>query len=713
MGQVVSLDVARAAGKAVDTAFVDDAYAALENLPDFSQRKGQKALSLKIHEALIHGKPFAAEAPTGTGKTIAYLVAALAAQKNRPEPNLPVVIATATVGLQEQILTGDLPKLMKAGIIGYNEAVIAKGRGRYFCVLSGERIVHQAAKEGQFDFFDAKANDATATLSVAQEMLDQFEREVWTGDRDQYLGSSVPSDDVWGRLAASADTCISKSCPHYDKCPFFKDRARMAKAKVIIANHDLVMADLKMAHSSDQDPLLGDKYLLVFDEAHNLPDKALNAGSAELELEDAQRVIAPLPSFAGRLFKDVDIANLLKHKEINASDFEPGPALKALADAAAAVRAIPHEEPESNIVKLGHQELPAALQRSLVFAHEQIAALQTRFVKAIMALRNSKLPETKPHVAAYFAECLFQGSYYGTRLKEISGSLDMFLTPVQGRSVRWLEHTAAKAKLHTSPLEGADFLRTYLWQSERVIPVLISATLRTFQNFDRFKERSGLPTYAGTYTVEPIFRYQDSSLVVATHMEHSPRYSERSKWENEVSTILPSFVSDGEATLILFPSQKLMQQALPELRKHFGSAVLAQRQMPFSRLIQTHKENADSGKTTILCGLATLAEGLDLPGHYCTHVIIVALPFAVPTSPVEQELQQSMGPLYFMQRALPDALMKLIQMAGRLIRRENDKGRITVLDKRLWTTRWGGKLLKSLPAYSKREEQPGDRRVLK
>jgi ATP-dependent DNA helicase DinG len=708
VGQVVVLDQART-GKAVDTSFIDEAYASLEKLPDFSQRKGQKALSLKIHEALVNGKPFAAEAPTGTGKTIAYLIAALAAQKNRPESNLPVVIATATVGLQEQILTGDLPKLVKAGVLGHNEAVIAKGRGRYFCVLSAERIMHQAAKEGQFDFFDSKANDATATLNIAQDMLDQFEREVWSGDYDQYLGSAVPSADVWGRLAASSDTCISKRCPHFDACPFFKDRSRMMKAKVIIANHDLVMSDLKMAKTAEQDPLFGEKYLLVFDEAHNLPDKALNAGSAELELEAAQLSVSQLPSFSGRLFKEADIATLLRHKDIAPSDLEPGPALKALADAAAAVRKMPHEEPESSVVKLGHHPLPATLERALIIASEQVSALQSRFVKTIMTLRNSKLPETKPHLASYFAEALFQGSYIGTRLKEITTAFEMFLSPVEGRSVRWLDHTAMKAKLYSSPLEGADFLRTHLWQSERVIPVLISATLRTFGNFDRFRTRSGLPAYAGTHTVDPIFRYQDSTLVVATKMKHSPRHAERAEWEQEVSEILPNFIRRKDATLVLFPSKKLMLKALPALRARFPSAVLAQKELPFSRLIQLHKETVDAGKTSILCGLATLAEGLDLPGNYCTHVIIVALPFSVPTSPVEQELQDSMGPLYFKQRALPDALMKLIQMAGRLIRRENDKGRITILDKRLWLAFWGGKMLKSLPNYKKREEIPEDR----
>ena len=712
MGQVVPFDSARAP-KATDTGFIDDAYAALERLPDFTARKGQRALSVEIHEALMSGKPLAAEAPTGTGKTLAYLIAALAAQKGRPEPNLPIVIATATVGLQEQILQGDLPKLFQAGVIGANEAVIAKGRARYFCVLSAERIITQAAEAGQFDFFDLKTNDATATLTVAKEMLDQFTRGIWAGDRDQYQGSSIASADVWGRLAASADTCIHKACPHFENCPFFRDRAKMMKAKIIIANHDLVLADLKMASNPDQPPLLGDKYLLIFDEAHNLPDKALGAGSAELELEAAQVAIAPLPGFSSKLFRDIDIAKMLRYKEIYPSDFEPGPALKALADAAAIVRTLPPDDPESTVVKLGHKELPPALERALIIAKEQVQGLQARFMRAAIALRTTKLPETKPHLAAYFAEMLFQASYFGTRLKEISSAFELFLSSETGRRVRWLDHTAQRARLHVSPLEGADFLRTYLWQSERVIPVVVSATLRAFGNFDRFRTRSGLPSYAHTYTVEPIFRYKDSTLIVATKMQHSPRYAERAEWEAEVSLILPQFIREREATLVLLPSQRLLAKAVPELRKYFGSSVLAQRELPFSRLIQTHREKTERGLTSILCGLATLSEGLDLPGKYCTHVIIAALPFAVPTTPVEQELQDSMGSFtYFKERALPDTQMHLIQMAGRLIRRESDSGRITVLDKRLWQSWWGSKMLRSLPPYKKREEQLGDRQVI-
>jgi ATP-dependent DNA helicase DinG len=710
MGQVVSIEAARGVKLSPDMGFIDAAYDALEALPSFNARPGQKALSKKIFEALMAGKPMAAEAPTGTGKTLAYLIAGLAAQAGRPDSDtLPLVIATATVGLQQQILTGDLPKLYEAKLLDPRDALIAKGRGRYLCLLSADRLMGQAAKEGQFDFFDQKMNDATQTLDSAKDMFHLFNAGFWPGDRDSYDGV-FPAEEIWARLAASSDTCIGKRCAFYEQCPFFKDRAKLAKSRLIIANHDLVLADLKMAQAGEQDPLFpADKYLLVFDEAHNLPDKALNAGSAELDIEAAQASLLPLPAFAGKLFRDPDIAKMLHYKDLSSTDFEPGPSLAAMAKAAAAIRLMPYEDENNTVVRLGQNALPAELERALLTVHGQILGLEQRFSRAMTALRNSKLPDNKPALAPYFAEVLFQASFLGTRLKEMCSALGMFLSDT--RAVRWLDYDAARVKLHVSPLEGADFLRAVLWQTERAVPILISATLRTFGNFDRFRGRSGLPNFALTHAVEPIFDYQKSNLIVATEMKHTPKYIERAAFEQEVSEYLPLYLREGHSTLVLFSSIRMMRKVVPSLKARFGEAVLAQGAMALSKLLQTHKERSDAHKTSILCGLATMAEGLDLPGHYCVHVVIVSLPFAVPTSPVERELQEAMGKQYFYERALPDTMTHLIQMVGRLIRRESDRGRITVMDKRLWETRWGQKMLRGLPPFKKRAERIGDRQV--
>ncbi len=701
MGQVIAIkEATRVVAGDPALTFIDECYKRLAALPGFIVRSGQRDLSYEVCKALVAGEPLAAEAPTGVGKTIAYLVGAVAAgEKLRTTKDIPIVVATATVGLQTQILHGDLPRLVQAGILGENDSVLAKGRGRYFCVLAAERLTDGRESSSQVDFFDEAGNQESVELEELREMLENWHGHAWTGDVDSYTGTP-PS--AWDQVAAANETCLGHKCEHYNTCPFFNARRALSSAKVIVANHDLVLADLAMAREG-QDPLFpGGRYLVVFDEAHHLPDKALDAGSAKLEIATLERELPKLSGFNKTWQRQGDLARLFDKQKLHAADFDPGMLLSTLAAVREATDGLPVEE-ESFQYRFERGELPVELTKALELAAVQCEVLHKSVQDATQALKQTNLPDKNEALKPVIADLLYQAAGANAMLSGLQKALTLLTS--RERAVRWLFKREGEVSLHSSPLEGADVLRTLLWGSERASAAMVSATLKDFEGFDRFKARSGAPDCLRTMTLPHIFPYRENTMYLV-EMTHSPRQEEKDDFHKELVQHLPGFIDSGEGTLVLFPSRSLLKLVLPELRRQFGAAVLCQGEMGIKELVKRHRQRIEAGQGSILCGLATLAEGLDLPGELCTHVVICALPFTVPTSPVEKELQEVLGKEYFAKRALPDALVKLTQMVGRLMRRESDRGRITVFDKRLLYTKWGLKLLGALPGFRRKRVLP-------
>lgn len=701
MGKVIALQEAtRVASSDSALVFIDECYARLQALPDFVMRPGQRDLSYDVCKALVANEPIAAEAPTGTGKTIAYLVGAIAAaEKLRVIKDIPIVVATATVGLQSQILTGDLPKLVDAGIINANDPVLAKGRGRYFCASAAERLLDGKALRSQVDFFDEDANKEAIALEDVSRWLDAWRSHSWTGDIDSYKGA-VPK--TWSLVAAANETCVAQKCDHYNVCPFFNARRALSSARVIIANHDLVLADLAMAKEG-QEPLFStDRYLVVFDEAHHLPDKALDAGSASFDFEEVSLELPKLLVWTRIWQKQGELARLMDKQKLNASDFDPQQLLSTLEQAKAVVDALEVDE-STKLFRFENGELPADLFKSLELAYAQCQYIGTSLKDAIQAIKQTNVGEKSPLLAAAIQELLFLAA--GS--KSVLSSLEKALLLLTGRdrAVRWVDKGRDKLRLMVCPLEGAQVLQSLMWGTERVRVAMVSATLKDFDGFERFAARCGAPTSLRTKTLPHIFPYRESTMYLV-QMQSSPRQDEKEAFRKELMQALPRFINPNEGTLVLFPSHSLMSEMMPRLRAQFGSAVIAQNDKGIKELVSDHKKRIDEGKGSVLCGLATLAEGLDLPGKYCTHVLICALPFTAPTTPVEQELQEVMGKDYFEKRALPDTLVKMVQMVGRLMRRESDRGRITIFDKRLIYTKWGRKMLGALPGFKRQIVSP-------
>ena len=685
-------------------AFIKNAYSRLAAISGFNTRDGQIRLSNSIATALINNIPIAAEAPTGTGKTLAYCIAGIAASRAiSPEGKVPVVIGTATNGLQQQIITGDIPKLIEAGLVDSDRVILAKGRGRYFCIASAHRFV-DGDDSTQYDLFDANSNDhVEATMQVA-EMLEKWTSADWDGDKDNW---KEKLSAAWDLVKASADTCTNKRCDYYTMCPFFKERMKMADAEIIVANHDLILADLAMAKQEQGEPLFpSGRYIGIFDEAHNLPDKAIEAGGCNIDLEQCATEFEALSGFSHSLFRNHEISKVVSAKNIGPDDLNPSEVCVALRDIAKSLAEQEVDE-DSKVHRYPLGQIPAELKDKIKEALFLVGELADVVGEVVNRLKNSKVDVNNPGLKLTVAEILYNSSFIGTRLKECQQGLKKFTS--DSRLVRWVYRNEAVIRLCSSPLEGADVLNEVMWSTARIIPAMVSATIKGFDDYGRFKYRAGMPENTITETLEHIFPYQENHLVLA-NMKYTPRMTERADYLKELAAALPAFIKPKEGTLVLFGSKAAMNAVMPSLRAKFGSSVRAQHEQSFSDLIASHKAAIDSGNGSILCGLATLAEGLDLPGKYCSHVCITAIPFAVPTSPVEAELQELLGREYFMQRSLPDAFIKLTQQVGRLMRRESDRGRVTVFDTRLSrATSWGRLMLDNLPPFRKRYERAGDR----
>ncbi len=669
--------------------YIRQAYERLAALPGFIFRDEQRALSQALAKAWLTNTPLAAQAPTGTGKTIAYLVAGLAAQQQM-SASRQLVVATATKALQAQLLATDLQWLARAGLINPDEAVLAKGKSNYLCMRDA-REVAETARNAKYDpeAFLSEDDSDYADADMAQELLDAYVNESWDGDFDTYAAARPKSARLF---AVNGDTCTGRKCPHYQACAYYRARRRIEHARIVVTNQDLLLLNLK-ASQDGIEPMLKGSFLLLVDEAHHLPEKAISVGARELAptrlMLELQRIA---PALNG-LHEDKTLGALFAGRHIDETPL------------AGALRALETELAEqgvredSGMRRFPRGELPDSLEASVQRAY-------------VLALRlYGEVSGLIQELKALISESAFSGSR--TRI----GETFRRLAPVNAEleetvragaalldkraSVKWSHRNGSAWFLHYSPLEGAQVLEPLLWSTDTARTCLVSATLADTSGFARYRKRVGLPARGETLATPYVLPYDRSRLVVAA-MRHTPKQGERVQFLRELHEKLPAAIDARQATLVLFPSWSMLRELTPTLTDAFGAKrVRAQGQMPVKLLVAAHCAEVDAGHGAILAGVASMSEGLDLPGQYCEHVCVVSLPFAVPSGPLEEEVAEMLGSKYFAERSLPDATLRLIQMCGRLVRRESDVGRITVFDRRLAAMNYGREMLKALPPFTR------------
>jgi ATP-dependent DNA helicase DinG len=253
-------------------------------------------------------------------------------------------------------------------------------------------------------------------------------------------------------------------------------------------------------------------------------------------------------------------------------------------------------------------------------------------------------------------------------------------------------------ELRCSPVLAADILQDCLWSRAAGV-IVTSATITALNSFDRFKLHSGAPPEANYKVVSSPFNYSNATFAVPA-MDCDP--SDAQAHTQALIEQLPIILDQMEGSLVLFSSRRQMQDVYHGVKGEFSGRILLQGDYSKQEVLRRHKEAIDGGEGSVIFGLASFAEGVDLPGDYCRHVVIAKIPFAVPDSPLEAALAEwveAQGRNAFMEISVPDAALRLVQASGRLLRTEQDSGRITLMDRRILTKRYGRAILESLPPF--------------
>ncbi|MBY0454041.1 MAG: ATP-dependent DNA helicase DinG [Burkholderiaceae bacterium] len=658
------------------------------------------------------------QAGTGVGKSLAYCAPAIAIALAR---GTRVLISTATVALQEQLVHKDLPALAAQMPQPFKFA-LAKGRGRYVCKLKLERLAGHGEVADEDDFFPEEEAAARAALPRHEtqarvefyaQIAQTLARGVWDGDRDAL--DVPPAPEVWGPVSAQASACTGKYCPAFTECVYFEQRKTLVNAQVIVANHDLLLSTLGARVLPELD-----NCLLVLDEAHHLPATALDQFACSMDVSRLAWIdhlasrglrigtlvqvseIADIPDHAARLRQGLqDVARLVMDLY--------GQALRDQTSTWGPAR-----------VRVPRGQLPEALLEPLGnLAHHAAGFLDC--LRAISKALRTEMRD-KPDEARRLSTLYAQLGMLAPRLEEVHDTAQLLLqdstpadappqasaeTPPPIPSAKWftleMDGPFIAVKACASPILPGAALRQHLWSSVRGA-VLTSATLTSCGDFDFFLRETGLhadPSVTALEVPSP-FDYAAQGTLIAAETRTDPKNAAQFTTEM-VQALLQDLAQVRYGALVLFTSREQMRQAVDGLSSTLQPLVLVQNKLPRTKLLQRHRERVAAGQPSIIFGMQSFGEGLDLPGRLCESVFITKLPFAPPDDPVGEaraEWLRAVGRDPFSELVVPATAMRLAQWAGRAIRTEEDQAHVYCYDRRLTRTAYGQRLLAGLPPFT-------------
>jgi ATP-dependent DNA helicase DinG len=679
-------------------AAIRQTYSKLQsNTPGFATRRAQSQMIGVVSRALATSGGIAvAEAPTGVGKSLGYLTAgvpiALAAKKK-------LVISTGTVALQAQLVERDIPAFLKATGLEASIA-LAKGRTRYLCTRNVAELHGQTNQTTMFEDEQPLYEQplSPGDVELARRLAKAYGERSWNGDLDE-APETIPYS-LRLRITTPASGCAGRRCAHASDCPVLKVRSEVREAQIVVTNHALLLSALALGDADNGQPLIAPPadMLLVLDEGHHVAGVAIDQGAASLPLAEMGKRNGRLQILIASAYRAIakdKIGNLLPNEAIDCA----AQLSKLLHAFHAEIERVwmPNLAEREPMWRAANGRLPDDWMPAIEELGEQTRIL-LNWVHAAHALiakvkQDDAARERLQRSLGLALEMVEQqhALWSGWRREDQDGQPPM---------ARWIS-LARDGDLicHCSPVSAAQVLRGLLWKEVDSV-VMTSATLTAGGDFQAFAIDNGLPEHAELVSLSSPFDLPNQAELIVPNFPASPE--DRERHPKEIARYLVAELDWGKGSIVLFTSRWKMEKVADLLPLVQRNRVLVQGEGNKSQLVGEHLRRTAAGEGSVLFGLNSFGEGLDLPGAACTTVVITQVPFAVPTDPQTATLGewlQSRGHNPFNLIAIPHALRTLTQFAGRLIRTSNDHGRIIILDSRLLTRRYGRRIIDALPPF--------------
>ncbi|HEX4916140.1 MAG TPA: ATP-dependent DNA helicase, partial [Vicinamibacterales bacterium] len=601
-------------------------------------------MAAAVANTLEHGGVLLAEAGTGTGKTLAYLVPAIL---NRQR----VLISTGTKNLQEQIYFKDIPTLQTALGVSFS-ATYMKGRANYLCLHRLDQL---------------RAHPAVPHDFVS--MMDEWRRVTETGDRAEL--SELPEDSaLWSDVAATAETCLGSECPQYRECYVTRMRQRAAESDLVIVNHHLLCADASVRQSTYGE-VIPDCQNAIIDEAHHLEDVATqyfgisvsNYRVADL-VRDAERALN-----LGQIEDhDSELRHAVRRVDDHALTF-----FGALAMARRTRGSLTEER-----LRIGPQWFGEVIDDGLGLA-SALNALEAEMSKRAGA-------------AGAGAESNEDAATLARRAAELRDHVNFLLEAGNPAYVYFLETRNRGVFLRAAPIDVSSIIREMLIGRMRST-VMTSATLTVEGSFDYVKSRLGVED-ADTVRVASEFDFNEQAILYLPRKMPSPKSPEFA--EAAAREVLDLLTRTEGRAFVLFTSYAMLRTVRDRVEPALPYPVIVQGTAPRSVLLNQFRNTPNA----VLFATSSFWQGVDVVGDQLSCVIIDKLPFASPGDPITAARIESIiagGGDAFQDYQVPLAILAMLQGLGRLIRHRNDRGVLAVLDPRLRTMNYGRRFLDSFP----------------